>query len=1164
MTRRHALATLLLPTLFGVIAAAAPPPPRVSAGAVEYFEKNVRPVLAEQCYACHGPRIQQGGLRLDRPDFLRTASGATPVVRPGDPEGSRLILAVRHTGELKMPPSHKLPAAQIEALAEWVKAGAAWPAAGVGGQGSGAGSGKAHWAFQAMRRPAVPRVKNQAWVKTPVDAFVLAELERRGLKPAPRADARTLIRRAYYDLIGLPPTADEVEAFIREVEAEKLIHHEDTKALRGEEDGRAKSRTAQNAAAAATRSLAHLPSPAGSAYERLIDRLLASPRYGERWGRYWLDVARYADTRGYVRLAEERLFPYAYTYRDYVVRAFNEDKPYDRFVLEQLAADELPPGSADPAALGFLTLGRRFTGNRHDIIDDRIDVVSRGLLGLTVTCARCHNHKFDPIPTADYYSLYGVFASSEDPVYPPLTGDAAGAAFQAHVQEFERRKAAAERRESRAFDVLLNEFRARSGDYLVKALAGRQPPQQPLPHQRGEIRQYVVERWIDRLEDSGGDPVFAAWQAFAALDKTRFSSEAAALVGRWKAAGPDATMNARVRAYFVEHPPTEMADVARGYGKLLEGVQEAVASQMPAAEEPASGVVNGSFEADGPTVNTSLRGWKLTGARLVTLAGEGASDGEIAAVFADGLPSSTPPTAHGAELSQVIPTQPGAQYRVTFDYGAFGGGLPEAEQALRAQVRGESVLAELALTARGSVPSVLKPYALTFVADGEHAMVAFADATANGESGLADGVLDNVKLELLRDAAGNPPPPAPAPAPARVVVVAAEDRPFYELLYGASSPLALTRNQAIDNYLYDAPVDAEIYRLRNAVGAWLAQTAGAPPRAHTLVEMTPSHDARILIRGNPQRPGERVPRQFLAALSGSVRKPFAPEHARLDLAREIVRSDNPLTARVLVNRVWQHHFGDGLVRTPSDFGLRGERPTNPALLDWLAAAFSGVPGSKLRVPSSPATKSNAELGTQNPELNWSLKSLHRLIMLSNAYQQSCRDTAGGKDPENRLVGRMSRRRLDVEAFRDSVLSAAGQLDLRLGGPAGDLLDPGNRRRTLYASIDRQNLPGVLRLFDFASPDAHASQRHTTTVPLQALFLLNSPFMEASAQALSERSAGTGADLSTPERVRQLYRLTLARNPTPAELERGIRFIAGGSWAELAQVLLLSNEFAFVD
>jgi len=1158
MIRRHALGALLLllPTLSCVLAAAAPTPPPPSAGAIEYFEKHVRPVLAEQCYPCHGPRLQQGGLRLDRPDFLRATGGAGSVVKPGDPEASRLIQAVRHVGGLKMPPASKLPPAQIEALVGWVKAGAAWPASPKTTAG---GPPKPVLRFGPLRRaPAVPVVRNKAWVRTPVDAFILAELEKRGLQPAPPADPRTLIRRAYFDLIGLPPTAAEIEQFERECGEERV----------------------QGSGAGGQKWTSAVPP---KAYARLVDRLLASPQYGERWGRYWLDVARYADTRGYVRLTEERFFPYAYAYRDYVVRAFNEDKPYNRFVLEQLAADKLPAGSADPAALGYLTLGRRFTGNRHDIIDDRIDVVSRGLLGLTVTCARCHDHKYDPVPTADYYSLYGVFASSEDPMYPPLTGQPHGAAARAHLQEFEKRQQAAEQREGRAFEALLHEFRSRSGDYLVRALDGPQPPQQPLPHKPGEIRQFVVERWIETLRDAADsrDPLFAPWHAFAALDSKRFAAEATALVARWKSAGPDPKMNARIRAYFVERPPASMTDVARGYGELLERVQAAVAPPPPPVDARVNGLINGSFEADGPTVNTSLTGWKLTGARLVTLGGEGTSDGELAAVFADGLPGSNPPTAHNAELSQVVPTQPGAEYRLSFDYGAFGNGAAAMEQSLRARVGGKSMLATRTITARGSVPSVLKPQELNFVADGESVTLFFADATSNGETGLTDGVLDNVRLTMIRDAAGDPPRPTPPPPAAAKVGVAAADRPFYDLLYSPSSPISMSRNQAIDNYLYDAPVNAEIYRLRNAAGAWLAQTAGAPTRAHTLVELEPSRDARILIRGNSQRPGDRVPRQFLAALSGPRRRPFAPEGARLDLAREIIRSDNPLTARVLVNRVWQRHFGEGLVRTPSDFGVRGEPPTHSALLDWLAATFVagargqgsgvGVQGSVPTGRGSVAAKEKpASLPGPRPPApdplhpGWSIKSLHRLIMLSSTYQQSSREAPGGRDPENRLVGRFSRRRLDVEAFRDSVLKAGGTLDLRLGGPAGDLLDPANRRRTLYASIDRQNLPGMLRLFDFASPDAHVSQRHTTTVPLQALFLLNSPFMEASAQALADRSADARADLPPAERVRNLYRLALSRNPTAVELQRGLRFIEAGSWPELAQVLLLSNEFAFVD
>ena len=287
-------------------------------------------------------------------------------------------------------------------------------------------------------------------------------------------------------------------------------------------------------------------------------------------------MARYADTKGYVRLQEERRFPYAYTYRDYVIRAFNEDLPYDRFIVEQLAADQLPGGNDNRplAALGFLTLGRQFTSNKHDIIDDRIDVVTRGLLGLTVTCARCHDHKYDPIPTADYYSLYGVFASSEDPIVPPLIGKLpADAATEAFQREFATRKQALDDYEPKQHAALLDEFRAHSADYLVKSLEGRSPPQQPLPTAAGEIRPLVVERWIEYLERTGKHHgVFGPWHAFAALKGDEFMAGAPAIIARWTVPSGDQQpprINAAVKSHFIAHPPKSMVDVARAYGELL-------------------------------------------------------------------------------------------------------------------------------------------------------------------------------------------------------------------------------------------------------------------------------------------------------------------------------------------------------------------------------------------------------------------------------------------------------------------------------------------------------------------------------------------------------------------------------------------------------------------
>jgi mono/diheme cytochrome c family protein len=362
-----------------------PPPMKGAAakGAADFFESQIRPILANNCFSCHGPEKQKAKLRLDSQDVLTKGSENGPVIVPGKPEASKLIRAINYGGDPQMPPKGKLPQKSIDALTAWVKMGVPWPDSPPRQQGDSAAASrnaeawKTHWAFQPVRKPPIPTVKTSGWCISPMDTFILAKLEANGLAPAPVADRRTLIRRAYFDLIGLPPSESEVEAFVSD------------------------------------------PSP--DAFAHLIDRLLSSPQYGERWGRYWLDVARYADSKGYV-FNQERRFPYAYTFRDYVIQAFNQDVPYDQFILQQLAADRLPLDSDKHplAAMGFLTVGRRFMNNIHDIIDDRIDVTTRGLLGLTVTCARCHDHKFDPIPTGDYYSLYGVFASSKEPALPPV------------------------------------------------------------------------------------------------------------------------------------------------------------------------------------------------------------------------------------------------------------------------------------------------------------------------------------------------------------------------------------------------------------------------------------------------------------------------------------------------------------------------------------------------------------------------------------------------------------------------------------------------------------------------------------------------------------------------------------------------------------------------
>jgi hypothetical protein len=904
----------------------------------------VRPLLADNCLSCHGPQKQKAGLRLDSRAALLAGSSNGPVVQPGQPDASALVRAIRYDGETKMPPKGKLPAAAIEALTTWVRMGAPWPdTPAATGPDPVAVVRHSHWAFQPVRKPWVPAVWNTPWTQTPIDHFILAELEKQGMSPSPPADRRTLLRRATFDLTGLPPTPAEVAAF----EAD--------------------------------------PSP--DAFARAVDRLLASPAYGERWGRHWLDVARYADTKGYV-FTEERRFPYAYTYRDYVIHAFNEDLPFDQFIVQQLAADRLPLGDDQRplAAMGFLTVGRRFLNNQPDIIDDRIDVACRGFLGLTVTCARCHDHKFDPIPTRDYYSLYGVFASSEEPRQLPLLGKPeATPAYLAFAKELSLREQKAADFLQRRYTELTQSFRTRVVDYLlaVRDQARTQGEDHYVALAPGDLNPRTVRRWRDYLAKTAQnhDPVLAPWHAFAALPQKEFAAKAPAVAAQVAAnAEPQRRLNPLVAAAFAGPPPASLRDVAQRYGVLL-----AVADSL----------------------------WRSA--------------------------------------------------------------LQQAQ-----------------------------------------------DHKAPPPKALAEPA-----LEALR-----------------------------QVLYAPQAPANIPPDQ-IERY-FTRPDRDHLTALRKKVEEWQLTAPGAPPRAMVLRDKATPETPHVFLRGNPNNQGPEVPRQFLQVVAGEARQPFRDGSGRLELARAIASKDNPLTARVIVNRIWQHHFGQGLVRTPSDFGLRGEPPTHPRLLDWLAATFV--------------------------ENGWSVKQLHRLILLSRVYQQGSDNNPAyqQRDPDNRLLWRMNRLRLDFEELRDSLLAVGGRLDPRLGGPAVDLTTaPFAGRRSVYGFIDRQNLPGLFRTFDFATPDASAPQRYTTTVPQQALFLMNSPFVVEQARRL----AGQPDLLALPqpeERIAYLYRRLYGRAPERDEAAGGLQFVQAAlaaehngqpgpkadqplsAWEKYAQVLLLANEFAYVD
>ncbi|HJT79434.1 MAG TPA: PSD1 and planctomycete cytochrome C domain-containing protein, partial [Gemmataceae bacterium] len=673
-------------------------PPRVPAAQAEFFEKSVRPVLVGNCITCHGPEKHKGKLRLDSRAAVLAGGESGPAVVPGKPEASLLVKAVHYDDSPHMPPRGKLSADEIAALTEWVRQGAPWPEVVATIRRTPAAGGfeitakeRAFWSFRPVADPPLPPVRDAAWPKQPLDRFVLARLEAAGLHPAPPADRRTLIRRAAFDLTGLPPTPEEVEAFVND--------------------------------------------PAPGAFARVVDRLLDSPHYGERWARHWLDVARYGEDQAHTFQA--RLYPDGFRYRDWLIRAFNADLPYDRFLKEQIAADLLdePDRLGRLPALGFFALGPVYYGDpkKLDQLDDRIDTLARGVLGLTVACARCHDHKFDPISQRDYYALAGIFAS------------------------------------------------------------------------------------------------------------------------------------------------TEYAEV--------------------------------------PLV---------------------------------------PPAA--------------------------------VEEAKRRQTKDQK------------------------------------------KRGLPPGI------------------------------------PFVHALADAPKPVVM----------------------------------------------------RVHFRGSPDNLGDEAPHRFLAILGGEGH-PFTHGSGRLELAEAVASPANPLTARVMVNRVWQHHFGRGLVRTTSNFGALGERPSHPQLLDYLATRFV--------------------------RSGWSLKALHREILLSATYQQSSRYDARAyeADPDNRLLWRMSRRRLEVEAWRDAMLAVSGRLDATLGGPSADLAAPGNRRRTVYGAVSRHELNGLLRLFDFPDPNITSGERAVTTVPLQQLFVLNSEFMAQNAKALAARLAA-GPERDDVGRIRRAFLLLYGRPVTDEELRLGLAFL----------------------
>lgn len=889
------------------------------AGRADFFESKVRPLLLSQCADCHGPEEQSAGLRVDSLGSLLRGGDTGPALVPGDVESSLMVQAIRQSGELRMPPDSRLNSEQVGILERWIAMGAPWPAdSSEAGQEDSQVSQRQrkHWAFQPVVDPPLPSVVDVSWCRNPVDTFVLAQLEANGMHPSPRADRRTLIRRATYDLTGLPPTPSEVQDFVADPAADSDV------------------------------------------YERLIERLLDSPQYGVHWARKWLDVARYSDTKGYVPGAEERNFIQSAAYRDWVVDAFNNDLPYDRFLLLQIAADQIAPDEPQAlAAMGFLTLGRRFQGVTHDIIDDRIDVLTRGTMGLTVACARCHDHKYDPIPTADYYSLYGVFQNCKERQVRIAEPPVPDASYEAVQAELKKRQAKRDEVLATQIAAANERVRRRCTDYLLTQLELHRYPEEGFGQVLGvdDIQPMFVRRWQAFLAEAGQrkDPVLAAWHRYAQLPTEDFASRAEE-VTQFLREMPASSLNPMVAAAFQE-PPGSMREVAERYGRLLSDID---------------------------------REWE----QLCSEAKE---------------KSTEPPQS-----------------------------------------------------------------------------------------------LANADAEAIR-----------------------------QVLYAENSPCRVPDEPIVNiEFFFDRGTRETIWNAQSAFDRWVIQSPQAPTFAVALVDRTWLREPRVFRRGNSANKGEQVPRRFLSLLAGRDAPAFTHGSGRMELARGIVDPENPLTPRVWANRIWMHHFGSGLVVTPSDFGVRADPPSHPELLDWLAH--------------------------QLIKQGWSTKAIHRCIMLSNTYQQ----VSGGfadtdrvrqaleVDPDNRLLWRMNATRLTFEELRDTLLAITHELDLQRGGKGTVLLpaDDRNVRRTLYGIVDRQYLPTVHRMFDFANPDLHIAQRTETMVPQQALFALNHPFLANRARVLVSRM---DADVDDITRLDHLYREVYQRKPTVEQREQALAFLRFTSEAE---------------
>ncbi len=1082
--------------------------------ALEFFEKRVRPVLVEHCLKCHGEKQQKGGLRLDSRSAILQGGDTGPAMVPQHADKSLLVEAISYDPDsYKMPPTGKLPANVIADLTEWVRQGAAWPTEAASGSATKSEFNLAerskHWSFQPLKVVTPPDVAHAEWAVNPIDRFVLQKLDAATLKPAARASDAALLRRLSYELTGLPPTAEVLDAFQADTTP--------------------------------------------GAYARLVDRLLASPHYGERWGRHWLDLVRFAETSGHEFDYE---IPFAWPYRDYVIRALNADLPYDQFVTEHLAGDLLATPRRDPATnineSVIATAFYWFSQGKHspvdvraeecDLIDNQLDVIGKTFQGLTIACARCHDHKFDPITQADYYSLAGFLQSSRQTFAdysPPEVAE--GLVEQLQALDRRNRAAAVE-----ATIAALKPLVARLPDLLMTD-----------PAQLPDIPAEQLAAWRKQVHDeavSQRDHPLHLWAHWSAAP-----DQVAQRVQDWRRQprrqrlDPTSKNVATVSSpYAEEGAASPWFRDGHAFVPLRDDQPEWLMSSDPA--RPITGVVRPDTWAHSGAVSPKFRGAFRSPTFTIT------QKYIDYWVYRQGGNGQVPRPNKSGQVSLIVD---GFQFIRNPLYGQLTLNVPE---------RATSVWM------RQDVTQFIGSRAYIEIEDFDDGAIIvdrieFRDGPPPGES-FHELIAEEMRSAPVDDLADV----------ARVYQTVSFDlleAVRREQLYGVPVFHQRDGRAAADlwNWLLRVPKNfAPSVAVPALIATFTEQRAALErqiplPRYSIGTTDGSAENEHLLIRGNPKKPGADMPRRNLevfAMMSAKQPEPIGPTvgepgSGREEWARSIVDPQNPLTARVVVNRLWQHHFGRGLVPTPDDFGKMGQPPTHPELLDWLAAELIHA--------------------------DWSLKHIQRLIVTSETYQMTSRVTdphAEEADPLNLLLHRQSMQRLEAEAIRDGLLALSGRLDDRLygqsvmpfltpfmegrGRPGSGPLD-GDGRRSVYLNVRRNFLSPFFLAFDFPTPFTTMGKRSSSNVPAQALALMNNPLVVQQTAKWAESICAATNDPA--ERITRLYREAYSRPPTAAELQAAHTFLAAqtqeyGSpndpraWNDLAHVLANVKEFVFIE